>query len=76
MAKTYGRIRDLEIWAHGTWDEIAQLRAQLAAMGLIVIPEPDPSDTTACRTDPTPATPLEGERGRYRWYGRVRVRKA
>lgn len=76
MARTIGRAIGLEVWAHGTWDEIAQLRAQLAAMGLIVVPEPDPTDTLATRTDPIPPHPIAGEPGRYRWYGRVRVRRA
>lgn len=76
MPKTIGRDLGLEVWANGTWDEIAALRAQLAAMGLIVVPEPDPTDTQACRTDPIPPKPLPGKPGRYSWYGRVRVRKA
>lgn len=76
MGRVIGRASGLEVWAHGTWAEIAQLRAQLAAMGLIVVPEPDPTDTVACRVDPMPPTPVAGEKGRYRWYGRVRVRKA
>lgn len=60
----------LEVWANGTWDEIEQLRAQLGAIGLIVVP-------TDGKGRPSPAEPTAlggADRGRYRWYGRVRVR--
>lgn len=76
MARTVGRVLGLEVWAHGSWDEIAALRAMLAELGLIVVPEPDPTDTVACRTDPMPPKALPSEAGRYSWYGRVRVRRA
>jgi hypothetical protein len=51
----------LEVWANGTWDELEQLRAQLAAIGLLV--------------DPATPAAIPGKRGRYRAYWRLHVRE-
>lgn len=60
----------LEIWAIGSADEIQQLRAQLGAIGLVVVPTDGKG-----RPEPIEPMPLGGaDRGRYRWHGRVRVR--
>lgn len=47
-----------EIWAHGTWDELESLRAQLAAIGTLAQGQ----------------APNLVSRGRYRAYWRLRVR--
>jgi hypothetical protein len=56
----------VEVWVHGSWDDVARVRVQLAPLGLLVVP-------TDKRGKPAPAAPTPVGRGRYSWHGRYHL---
>ncbi|ROO51445.1 hypothetical protein EDC02_6323 [Micromonospora sp. Llam0] len=57
-----------EVWVHGSHDAVARVRAQLAPIGVLVVP-------TTKTGKPAPVEPMPVTKGRYSWYGRYHLRE-